>query len=287
MDEKRRLPSWMLGTSIANKVTSKKPIDLDENNDLTNEEVSVVTESTKPKAKRVTRKNTNDEKSFLVKCETKRKKKEFVEKDVAESRDLDQQEVVVEKRKRVRVSRIVEERKPLRKDKEKDCELDSSYEDQDLSCDEEDDDLTMEDVLSIAKEFVENDKSNTSQQTTPEEHYESKTKSSYTSSFVTETSHFVPQEETISHHDSIENTRSKVTLSDSIMTDDPTQDMLDLFLGPLLKKPISKESSRSIKDTIIPQDVKNRQRDPVISNKPVITTKKKSSLRDAVALLLD
>lgn len=65
MEGKRRLPVWMLGASTANKTS--KPVDLDEN-----DEVSGVTKSTKPKVKRG--------KSFLVKYETKRKKRGFDEK---------------------------------------------------------------------------------------------------------------------------------------------------------------------------------------------------------------
>lgn len=72
------------------------------------------------------------------------------------------------------------------------------------------------------------------------------------------------------------------------MTGDPAQDMLDLFLGPLLKKPIAKENTNSTNDIIIPHETKHQQHAAaaVVSNKPVTLTKKKSSLRDAVAMLL-
>jgi len=139
-------------------------------------------------------------------------------------------------------------------------------------------------------QFVANDKSDIDQQKPSEGQCKSKSKSSYTSSSVTTTSLVVPQdtrspmrEETASHHNSIKNT----TLADSISTGDPAQDMLDLFLGPLLKKPIRKEENVSSKDIILPHKVKNQQNDAVISDKPVTLTKKKSSLRDAVAMLLD
>lgn len=63
-----------------------------------------------------------------------------------ESGECDQ-EVVVEKRKRGRVERNVEEGECLRKAKEEDYEDSSCHE-------EDDDDLTMEDLLSIAKEVL-------------------------------------------------------------------------------------------------------------------------------------
>lgn len=142
-------------------------------------------------------------------------------------------------------------------------------------------------------QFVENDKSDTGQQKSSKVQCESKSKSSYSSSAVTGTSIIAPQdtrsqiyEEITSHHDSNEN-KSEVTLSASRMTGDPAQDMLELFLGPLLKKPIRKEEASSINDIVIPCEIKTQQHDAVISNKPITMTKKKSSLRDAVAMLLD
>lgn len=291
MEAKRRLPSWMAGASTADKMS--KPLDSDENEVITKEEVSVVTKSRKPKAKVLTQKHKkevglpSDGKSILVKCETRRKKRGFVEKDHG-------QELVVEKRKRGRAGRKDEEHGPSTNNEEKSYEFESNNENQVPSDDEEDEDLTMDDLLSIAEEFVANDKSDIGQQKPSEGRCKSKSKSSCNSSSVTRTSLGVPQdtrspvqEETASHHDSIENT-SKVTLAaDSRLTGDPAQDMLNLFLGPLLKKPIAKEETISIKNIILPHEVKNQHHDTVISDKPVTLTKKKSSLRDAVAMLLD
>ncbi|KAI3501952.1 hypothetical protein L1887_29981 [Cichorium endivia] len=281
MNEKRRLPSWMKGASTADKVS--KPLDLDANDVITKEEVNVGPKSTKPKAKTLTLKHKkeaypfSDDNSFLVKCKTKRKKTEIVEENVTESHDF-KQELVLEKKKVRRVRRKVEE--PINSRKREENTAPSS--------DEEDEDLTMEDLLSIAKQFVENDKSDTDQQKSH------KRKSSHTSSSVSRISLNTPQntkspiqEETALHHESTENTRSEITLEDKTMTGDPAQDMLDLLLGPLLKKPVRKEESTSIKDMVVTHEVKNQQYDAVVSNKPVTLTKKKSSLRDAVAMLLD
>nr|GEV84920.1 hypothetical protein [Tanacetum cinerariifolium] len=303
MDEKRRLPSWMV----------RKPVKVETKDE---EEVSVVTECTKPKAKRVPRVKeeclASDGDSFLVKCGTKRKKRQVVDKDVIESRDLEKDDIV-EKRKRGRVGRTVGERGVSRKKKGKDCELDNGVEIQGLSSAEEDDDeLTMEDMLMIAKEFVENDKSGKGQQQPSEPQRELKKKSSHIFSSITRTSLIAPHDtgthqikEAASHRESVENT-SEVTLSDFKTTDDPAQDMLDLFLGPLLNKPVRKEETSSIEDVVIPREITSQKHtttaypilpghgmgtsqkhDPVISDKPITFAKKKSSLRDVVAMLLE
>ncbi|GKE07418.1 hypothetical protein Tco_1399436, partial [Tanacetum coccineum] len=289
MDEKRRLPSWMV----------RKPIKVEIKDE---EEVSVVTECTKPKAKRVARVKeeclASDGDSFLVKCGTKRKKREAVDKDVIDSRDLEKDDIV-EKRKRGTVGA----RGVSRKKKGKDCELDSGIEIQGLSSDEEEDDdeLTMEDMLMIAKEFVENNKSGNGRQQPSERQCEVKKKSSHIFSSITRTSPIAPHDtgthqikEAASHRDSVENT-SEVTLTDFKTTDDPAQDMLDLFLGPLLKKPIRKEETSSIEDVVIPREITSQKhttstypippgrgmgtsqrQDPVISDKPITFAKKKN-----------
>ncbi|KAI7746609.1 hypothetical protein M8C21_029413 [Ambrosia artemisiifolia] len=281
MAEKRRLPSWMVGGSTINNVS--KPLDADASSVVTSDEVRVVTTSTKAKAKGATRNQKKEaclsrDESLLVKCQTKRKKRRVVVKDMVDGHDSDR-EVNVEKRKRGRVKRKVEEPEPSRKKIKKSYEIDSGSETEALSCDEEDDDLTMDDVLSIAKEFVENDKRDTGQQKPSEVQSELRSKSPpYARSPM--------HEETGSHHEPVETT-SKITLADSCMTGDPAQDMLDVFLGSLLKKPIPKDESSSTNEVTIPHEIKNQQHAAVVSNKPVNFTKKKSSLRDAVAMLLD
>ncbi|KAL8208178.1 hypothetical protein R6Q57_007590 [Mikania cordata] len=280
MEEKRRLPSWMVSASTANK--ANRPLDANASSVTTSDEVSAVIKSTKPKAKDVTRNHKNvvgisGDRSFIVKCETKRKKRRTVEKGVIEYHDPDQ-EVGFDKRKQGRDKGKVEESDPSRKKNKKNYEFDSGNEDHASSCDESDDDLTMDDVLSIAKEFVENDKSDAGQQK-PLEVRKLRSKST---TYVTSPVH----EETNSHHEPVETT-SKITLADSQMTGDPAQDMLDLFLGPLLKKPIVKDETSLTRDITVPLEIKSQQHAAVISNKPVTLTKKKSSFRDAVAMLLD
>ena len=74
-------------------------------------------------------------------------------------------------------------------------------------------------------------------------------------------------------------------------TGDPAHDMLDLFLGPLLKKPVEeKKNNFMLGDVAISQEVgkfgieskKNIAREEIV---PLM--KKKSSLKDKVAMFLD
>ncbi|CAI9275287.1 unnamed protein product [Lactuca saligna] len=274
MEEKRRLPSWMIGASTTNKVS--KTLDKDVNDKA---ELNLGTKSAIPRGKGVSLKHkkefcpSSDDKSFLVKCETKRKKRGTDEKDVNESHDF-KQEVVLEKKKLRKVRRKVEEPNHSRTKEEHTAQ----------SSDEDDEDLTIDDLLSIAKQFVENEKSDMNHQKSSEGLLKRKSSHSSSSSSVIKTSLNAPQatkspaqEETALHYESTETT-----------TGDAAQDMLDLLLGPLLKKSIRKEEDTSIKDMIVTHEVENlQQHDAVVSNKPLNLTKKKSSLRDAVAMLLD
>nr|XP_043607372.1 uncharacterized protein LOC122579294 [Erigeron canadensis] len=301
MEEKRKLPSWMMGVkkdenNSSNNNSVSKALDLD---DVVNKDEDV-SKFVKPKAKRVVpRKKFSNEKAVLVKCETKRKKRGLVEEDVIEC-DGFEGGGVVERRKHGWVGRKGGDNGAVGGKEDERCEFDGGNEDKDLypSCGEEDDDvdvdLTMEDLLSIAKEFVENDKRDLSQKKRAEEHCKLKSDALYTSLDKTRNSLLASQdttshmhEETTSHHDCVENTASEVTLPDFQMTEDSTQDMLNLFLGPLLMKPIAKEDPRPVKNISISHEIKNQLNEAVISDKPVTVTKKKSRLREAVAMLLD
>lgn len=72
-------------------------------------------------------------------------------------------------------------------------------------------------------------------------------------------------------------------------TGDPAQDMLNLFLGPLLKHPLEEEKNTKIMTedmTFVPKYGKH-SRNASIGEEFVTSMKKKSSLKDKVAMLLD
>ncbi|XP_021684555.2 uncharacterized protein LOC110667895 isoform X3 [Hevea brasiliensis] len=72
-------------------------------------------------------------------------------------------------------------------------------------------------------------------------------------------------------------------------TRDPTQDMLHLFLGPLLKKPLLQDKKRSgffSEDVDLAFELRKQSQND-IREEIVPLTKKKSSLKEKVSLLLD
>lgn len=81
---------------------------------------------------------------------------------------------------------------------------------------------------------------------------------------------------------------SEQNLLSSNRTGDPAQDMLDLFLGPLLKKPLEEETRTKFTTNDIDFSngfSKRNQND--VGQENVLLMKTKSSLKDKVALLLD
>lgn len=82
---------------------------------------------------------------------------------------------------------------------------------------------------------------------------------------------------------------SDKTLVNPSRTGDPTQDMLDLFLGPLLKKPLEEEKKAEVitDDMVFAHALRKQNQEIVLGDVPVPLTKKKSSLKDKVAMFLD
>lgn len=85
-----------------------------------------------------------------------------------------------------------------------------------------------------------------------------------------------------------ENLSSGVTITSS-RTGDPAQDMLELLLGPLLKKPQTGERTLDTlrKDMTIAPDFNKDITSQVCAEQEVPMTKKKSSLKDKVSMFLE
>lgn len=81
---------------------------------------------------------------------------------------------------------------------------------------------------------------------------------------------------------------SEESLISSSRIGDPAHDMLDLFLGPLLKKPVEKEkrSEFTTMDFDFTFELKKKSHND-FGDEMVPPMKKKSSLKDKVSLLLD
>ncbi|KAH1097877.1 hypothetical protein J1N35_014798 [Gossypium stocksii] len=168
----------------------------------------------------------------------------------------------------------------------KDCKTPSPVED-----DEEE--LSPEDLLSIAKEYVKADKDIGLQELSTGDCEFGKQLSTIASPKAKSESSLIavdgnrnsPVDETT--HDLTESPKDNKHLINTSRTGDPAHDMLDLFLGPLLKKPVDEKRTEFVRrDLTFSKELgKGSQND--VKEETVPLTKKKCTLRDKVAMLLD
>ncbi|KAL2518575.1 Uncharacterized protein Adt_14822 [Abeliophyllum distichum] len=149
---------------------------------------------------------------------------------------------------------------------------------------ENDEDLTMEDLMSIAKEYVKEDEYAGPAQSS------SKSQSEETSELRgsctgPQSARIVEKEESIPSCGS----KTKEIVVEPNMSGDPTQDMLDLFLGPLLKRTREEEKNTNLitEEMSFAYEIKKQNRSVVVREEQAPLTKKKSSLKDKVAMFLD
>ncbi|RWR90476.1 hypothetical protein CKAN_01957300 [Cinnamomum micranthum f. kanehirae] len=168
----------------------------------------------------------------------------------------------------------------------------------------EDEDLTMEDLMSMAEEYVKASEKNC-QQTTIEE---PKSRSQFQNTAIIskngsggslQVAGIVQEMSTCtttgsspnlvgSEREERESLESGVTITTS-RTGDPAQDMLELLLGPLLKKPQAGERTLDTlrKDMAIACNFGEDISSQAGVEQEVPLTKKKSSLKDKVAMFLE
>lgn len=94
-------------------------------------------------------------------------------------------------------------------------------------------------------------------------------------------------EEVTASHSSTVSLASEESAVIDRKTGDPAQDMLDLFLGPLLKKPFEQENRSFIKDMEFAYEFERQSQNTVVGEEIEPLMKKKSSLKDKVAMFLD
>ncbi|KAI3976454.1 hypothetical protein MKX01_008312 [Papaver californicum] len=156
---------------------------------------------------------------------------------------------------------------------------------------EEDVELTVEDLMTIAEESAAKD----SEPTKLPVSFEFSRKDSGGSIEAIETSKYctVSMKETSTSTLTKNNRESSedgaTIISSQSRTGDSTQDMLDLFLGPLLKIPqTGGERSESVaEDFNLACEFRKHKRNQVVGEEVVPLTKKKSSLKDRVAMFFD
>lgn len=148
---------------------------------------------------------------------------------------------------------------------------------------ENDEDLTMEDLMSIAKEYVNVDEFVATTQSSLKGQSEEITElqvSCHGSQYATmENKELVPSRVS----------KTKEIIVEPNMSGDPTQDMLDLFLGPLLKRTQEEEKKTNLisEEMSFAYEIKKQKHSVVVREEHAPLTKKKSSLKEKVAMFLD
>ncbi|XP_042500981.1 uncharacterized protein LOC122078867 [Macadamia integrifolia] len=312
---RRRLPPWMQGVAAADQ--GCKSGNKDEENvssGLANSSFAPQPKR-KPKAKRLEKEAQLCDKelgevdsSLLVKCTKKSGKTNLFQRDV-DSDGLTHNEDEVPKRRTKRscgTQIAVREAASERKRGGKNYRVESSAEIPALSPSEEDGELTMEDLMSIAEEYVKADNDINNQPSEREEatsvtqpleaNFSSIEIESGGSLKCTQSSRGSSNNPAESSNFNLSKTGFKDqddSISKSIITDlrrtgDPTQDMLDLFLGPLLKKPQKEEKKMEITtEEILAYEFRKQSESKNVESEVVPLVKKKSSLKDKISMFLD
>lgn len=177
--KKRRLPLWMLGVSAADQVKKSKKGDLNDVDKIEKEETALEYKAKKSRGRRWSAQDDNevttscedaldDEQSNIVlKRQRVTRKKKAAKKDVV-STSSDAEEAVIEKEGKCNVGqKVVQNSVGRRREKRKSKGFDSSEDimvesrnlesSEDIEAallNEDDEDLTMDDLISIANEVI-------------------------------------------------------------------------------------------------------------------------------------
>ncbi|KAK2635764.1 hypothetical protein Ddye_030556 [Dipteronia dyeriana] len=162
-----------------------------------------------------------------------------------------------------------------------------------VSDDEKDAELTVQDLLSIAKEYVEAD-AVTAEVQPSATHFESQNQLMTTigiekdSKSAPNSVRTSPTHPTTASRNATSSFTGEKCLLSAATTGDPAQDMLDLFLGPLLKKPIQQEKKTEFTaNGMVFTNKLQKLSQSDVREEMVYPMKTKSSLKDKVAMLLD
>ncbi|PHT54064.1 hypothetical protein CQW23_08526 [Capsicum baccatum] len=147
-------------------------------------------------------------------------------------------------------------------------------------------DLTVEDLMTIAKEYV-NDNEQAASGKEKKGPTEDAISMSIGSLSCIEVDNQPLRRDTNSDGISIQERTLEDAPPELNMSDNPTQDMLDLFLGPLLKKTREEKRVELVREEMtLARDLNEKARNDPSEDRPVLV-KKKSSLKDKVSLFLD
>ncbi|KAL5554563.1 hypothetical protein UlMin_041964 [Ulmus minor] len=298
----RRLPSWMLGKSSADQVGRSDKVEVN-NKQLEEGLVSQTSCSEKKNLLDVKEKQV-DNLHVLAKSKTRRNRKS--KQGDADFNSKNPKTFPENKcNKPGRKLRVPAARK---KQKAKDFDVERSEESKIQSMSDDDVDLTVEDLMIIAEEYVRADEE-TRQEQASNRKYEPESRLSTTASFRNETEGCnnvpfctktsAPHDDNASHHrtSTIDDASASYKISSSSTevistytggTGNPAYDMLDLYLGPLLKKHVEEKKTDFVfEDATFSQDFGLQSQNNTIRETIVPSMKKKSSLKDKVAMFLD
>ncbi|GAB4850690.1 hypothetical protein Ancab_029995 [Ancistrocladus abbreviatus] len=286
---RRHLPSWMLGITAADRACTSESRGGSEDNDFN--ELARQTCKSKPRGQ--IKQNHKEVEScgeesmkinscLMKKREAKgsRRKSRKQVKQIAKG-DLEKENCAV-------IGGNFQDKAPSQKQKAKNFKIQPcSVTEESVSSEDE---LSVEDLISIAKEYV-----NMSEDM--EQHQRSciiprpRNQPSLTNLSQKESkdAHNALQGNGISVRDTLEVANSNATESSSVQQSiinsgkigDPAQDMLDLFLGPLLKKPLVERKNDVMTDqTMLNYKLSKQSQDDSVE--VPLLTKKKCSLKDKV-----
>ncbi|XP_010250235.1 PREDICTED: uncharacterized protein LOC104592515 [Nelumbo nucifera] len=309
---RRQLPLWMQGVVAADQVRKSRNEDEEKS---TSELRSVTSQAPELKKKSTTKKLDNVvelcdkehlkmESNFRRKCEKMERKRKLCQKDVVcESPNHRKGDLQNKRTKRSNII-VPTVQKPASQRKQRGNYEHGNSEDIGTPLpSEEDGELTMEDLMTIAKEHVKAEKEMDHQQSAKMElksenqlpatllfrdkseeslRVNQGSKKSFTHTAIGSTSHLT--ETRLKDEDG---SASESVLDNPHRTGDATADMLDLFLGPLLKKPQDKERKLEFVMEDMPSSREFKSQSKVVGEEAVLLTKKKSSLKDRVAMFLD
>ncbi|KAL4638200.1 hypothetical protein ACB092_03G131900 [Castanea dentata] len=292
---RRRLPVWMLGVAAADQ--ERKSDDVDKNNHQADEGLlpqaclSEAKNMTKAPGKGILVQEKGVNSHFLLKCETKKRRKASLQDS-----NLDGiiTETVTKKKKDNKLGRKVREPTARKRKKANGSDF-GRGEDFDIQLPNDDDvELTMDDLMTIAEEYVKAEKNKEQRVSNRECRSERTVPTTVSSSNVSvrlldapNGNQSLPTEEvTASHSSTVSLVSEEIAIIDR-RTGDPAQDMLDLFLGPLLKKPFEQKNRSLIKDMEFAYEFEMQSQNTVVGEEIEPLMKKKSSLKDKVAMFLD
>ncbi|KAB2041548.1 hypothetical protein E1A91_D02G161100v1 [Gossypium mustelinum] len=274
---RRRLPPWMQGKASTPSGDRDKSDKVQEVGD------EFISGNFKP------RKQSKKASEPIEKGETKRRKRKICQQDApcdSENASPVKMSIGLREKQIQEPSHRQRNKTNVRLRSGKDSKTPSPIED-----DEEE--LSPEDLLSIAKEYVKADKDIGLQELSTGDCEFGKQLSTIASPKAKSESSLIaidgnrksPVDETT--YDLTESPKGDKHLINTSRTGDPAHDMLDLFLGPLLKKPVDEKRTEFVRrDLTFSKELgKGSQND--VKEETVPLTKKKCTLRDKVAMLLD